>query len=241
MARASALAVSRTSVALHAIGDRPNQLRYHGACGNLFDQIRTFAVYDQKAKHMRHNPTYGFKIGAGEERLRELILYVASRCQRDSKFGATKLNKILWWSDFIAYAELGHPITGVEYMRLGKGPVPKRLVPIREDMESRREIAVSQVKVGFGDYTQKRIVPLRSPKLDIFSAPEIELVNRVIDALWSKTAAGVSALSHGKAWEVADDHGPIPYEAVFLSDDKVNRYDVGRTKELARQFGWTTL
>ena len=36
--------------------------------------------------------------------------------QADSKFGATKLNKILWWSDFLACAQRGKPITGIEYM-----------------------------------------------------------------------------------------------------------------------------
>ena len=41
----------------------------------------------------------------------------------------------LWWSDFLAYAETGEPITGLEYMRLGNGPVPKRLMPVREDMQ----------------------------------------------------------------------------------------------------------
>ena len=47
----------------------------------------------------------------GEVRLLELILYVAEKCQDDPKFGATKLNKILWWADFLAYAQHGTPIT----------------------------------------------------------------------------------------------------------------------------------
>lgn len=183
------------------------------------------------------NPTYTFPLANGEDRLRELILYVATQCQNDSKFGATKLNKILWWADFLAYAETGEPITGLEYMRLGNGPVPKRFVPIREDMQSRDELLVSKVQ-ALGGYVQHRIVPLRRANLDIFTAEEIALVDRVIRALWKRTAKGVSKMSHGKAWEVAEDRGPIPYEAVFLSDDPINRYDLSRTKELGRRFGW---
>lgn len=190
---------------------------------------------------MRKPPTFRFEgDNSGEDRLRELILHISARCQSDPKYGATKLNKILWWSDFLAFAELGAPITGLEYMRLGKGPVPKRLVPVREAMEANREIAVSKVQT-LGGYVQSRIVPLRQPNLDLFTAQQMEVVNRVISALWHKTATGVSNLSHGKAWEVAEDRGPIPYEAVFLSDERINRYDVTRTKELARKFHWATI
>lgn len=179
-----------------------------------------------------------FKFADGDEkRLRELILYISAQCQNDSNFGATKLNKILWWADFLSYAQYGKPITGIEYQRLGNGPAPRRLVPVRNDMQAAGEIALAEV-ASRGGYVQKKIVPLREPNLDVFSPTDIAVVDDVIRALWKKTAKGVSSLSHGKAWEVAADGASIPYEAVFLSDDPINRYDVARTKELARQFGW---
>lgn len=179
-----------------------------------------------------------FKFADGDEkRLRELILYISAQCQNDSRFGATKLNKILWWADFLSYAQYGKPITGIEYQRLGNGPAPRRLVPVRNAMQAAGEIAFAEVAVR-GGHIQKKIVPLRQPDLDLFGPTDIAVVDDVIRALWKKTATGVSSLSHGKAWEVAADGESIPYEAVFLSDDPVNRYDVARTKELARQFGW---
>jgi Protein of unknown function (DUF4065) len=187
---------------------------------------------------MSRTPTFKFADGQGENRLRELILYISVQCQDDPKFGATKLNKILWWADFLSYAERRTPITGIEYQRLGNGPAPRRLVPVRNDMAASGEIAISEVQ-GPGGYIQKKIVPLRAPDLGVFSAADIAVVDRVIRVLWRRTASGVSRLSHGKAWEVAADGASIPYEAVFLSDDMINRYDVARTKELARQFGWT--
>ncbi len=186
---------------------------------------------------MAHAPTYKFADGLGEIRLRELILYVAGECQEDPKFGATKLNKILWWADFLSYAQYGKPITGIEYQRLGQGPAPRRLVPVRNEMEAKGDIAMAAV-ASRGGYTQKKIVPLRAPDLNVFSPTDIAVVDDVIRALWKKTAKGVSNLSHGKAWEIAADGASIPYEAVFLSDDPINRYDIARTKELARQFGW---
>jgi hypothetical protein len=89
-----------------------------------------------------------------------------------------------------------------------------------------------------GGHQQKRPVALRPADLRVFSADDIAIVDHVIEALRRKTAKGVSTQSHGKAWEVATEKGPIPYEAVFLSDEPVTRSDVSRTKELARVHGW---
>src|SRR5271157_2942127 len=72
--------------------------------------------------------------GDGEAKLAELILYISQRCALDPKFGATKLNKILYFSDFIAYADLGYGITGVEYSHRELGPAPTRLRPIRDHL-----------------------------------------------------------------------------------------------------------
>ena len=52
------------------------------------------------------------KIRPNDAKLRELILYVAERCENDPDFGALKLNKILFNADFIAYALTGKAITG---------------------------------------------------------------------------------------------------------------------------------
>ncbi len=186
---------------------------------------------------MRRQPTFSFAEPEDEDLLRELIIYVADKCQGDRKFGATKLNKILWWSDFLAYAEHGKPITGTPYMRLGNGPAPKKLLPVRAEMLDARDIAIAKVP-ALGGYVQKRVVPLRAADLSVFEARQIALVDEVISALWRKTAKGVSSLSHGKAWKVASDKDPIPYEAVFLSNARVNRYDTARTKQLAREHDW---
>lgn len=186
---------------------------------------------------MRTPPTFKFPDAGGEDRLRELILYIATRCQDDPKFGATKLNKILWWADFLAFGQRGKPITGVEYMRLPQGPAPRRFVPVRNAMQESGELAIAVVQTR-GGYEQKRPVALRSAKLDLFSADDIAIVDSVIRVLRRKTARGVSRQSHGKAWEIAGDMESIPYEAIFLSDDPITRDDIARTRVLARQYGW---
>lgn len=186
-----------------------------------------------------HAPTFSFPdIVDGEDRLRELILYIAGRCERDTRFGATKLNKILAFSDFTAYFRRRRPITGVEYMRLPQGPVPRRLKPITADMERKYEMVIRIVQDG--KFEQKRVVPLRDPDLTLFLADDIAIVDEMIRAFWGRTAKTVSEFSHGMAWKIAGDRELIPYEAVFLSDEELTDYDVARTHELARRLGWRT-
>lgn len=57
--------------------------------------------------------TYGSDNEESRLRLRELMLFVADRCRGGRNFGVTKLNKILFYCDFSAFARLGKPITGI--------------------------------------------------------------------------------------------------------------------------------
>lgn len=171
-------------------------------------------------------------------RLRELILYIADKCGDDATFGAVKLNKILFFSDFISYSSRGKPITGVEYQRLPKGPAPKPLVPVREKMEAKGEIAIAVQQ--YGSYPQHRIVPLRPADLSEFDGQDIAQVDMVIDALWGVTATQCSNLSHQRAWRIAENQETIPYEAALLSDESVTDYEINRAKELSKRYEWGT-
>ena len=56
------------------------------------------------------------------QKFRELIIYISKRSKSDPWFGAIKLNKILYHSDFRAFERFGVPLTGVRYWRLQQGP-----------------------------------------------------------------------------------------------------------------------
>ena len=75
-------------------------------------------------------------------RFRELILYCALKSETHRFFGATKLNKCLFYADFLAYRALGTSITGAEYLALEHGPAPRQFVAEREAMVRDNEIAI---------------------------------------------------------------------------------------------------
>ncbi len=180
--------------------------------------------------------TYHFDNMPGEDRLKELILYIADQCSDDPRFGATKLNKILYFSDFISFRHRGVPITGVEYMRINFGPAPKRLVPVRDAMIQDGQLAVDTPL--FHGWQQRRLVPQRPANLDLFSAEDISIVDRVIRILWESTGKEVSELSHGLAWQAPEDGQSIPYEATFLSDEPLDEDTIAWAQELIRENAW---
>lgn len=154
---------------------------------------------------------------AGDDRkLGELILYISEKSGGDDRFGATKLNKLLFFADFSAYWQLGRPITNQAYFRLSEGPAPRRLLPVRKDLEDAGDLVVSDRT--YHGRSQKRTVPLRSADLSMFRADEIAIVDQLIEDFWGLNAREISDLSHRFAgWKLAADQENIPYQAAFIS------------------------
>lgn len=156
-----------------------------------------------------------------EAKLGELMLYVALKCEEHQLFGAVKLNKILFYSDFYAYAKYGRPITGASYRKLALGPAPSRLVPVREMLQSEGAAFLRTVSTYSG-MEQKRLLALRAPDLSLFSAEEIALVDSVIQELSRQTAQAVSDRSHEHVgWRLADMDEEIPYETILLPNTPI--------------------
>lgn len=166
-------------------------------------------------------------------KLAELILYVSMRCQADRHFGATKLNKILFFSDFLHFQKTGRSITGQEYQRLPNGPAPRRVMPVRNAMVEAGELVVRE-RPTYGRQ-QVRTIPIREADLSAFAGGEIAVVDHVIQVLWDHSAADASSLSHTlTGWRLARDGETIPYETVFLSERKLTRDEADYALELVR-------
>lgn len=172
-----------------------------------------------------------------ELKFRELVLYIAERSVGDEKFGATKLNKILFYSDFRAYGYLGAPITGAHYRVLQNGPVPDEMSKIKEELERTMQAVV--VPSTYFGYPQQRLISLRAADLSLFTGQEIAIVDQVIQEFEPLNAREVSDQSHSEAaWQVAPFGQYIPYSAVFLSSARPSAYDIQRGQEIANKYGW---
>jgi hypothetical protein len=173
-----------------------------------------------------------------ENKFRELLVLLADRSEDDPAFGATKLNKLLFFCDFYAYAFLGKPISGAEYQKLKNGPAPRRLLPVQQALE--REGAVQVVHRKRMIYTQKVTVANRAPDLTAFEADEIELVREVLDIFSRFDASTISELSHQVAagWNLVDEGESIPYETALISMEPAPLEAIEMGRDVAVRLGW---
>lgn len=167
-------------------------------------------------------------------KFRELILHISRQSQDDPRFGATKLNKILYFADFAAYRRLGRPITGARYQRLEEGPAPRQLLPTREQMLDSQEIELQQRDYFWG--VQQRVVPLREPDTAVFTAEELAIVDEVIKDLWPFNAHEVSRMSHDEpGWKLVRPGEDIPYKAAWLSSAPLTAEEEEVGRQLAER------
>ena len=175
------------------------------------------------------------------KKFEELILLIARECETHTYFGATKLNKVLFFADFVAYSELGNSITGAEYMAIEHGPAPRLLKPIREQMISNGEIRLERRG------NQERIVARRKVDEGLFSVAEAHIIFSVIRELESENADSVSDLSHKfLGWQAgwAEQRGTglsptIPYESVFVSNRCPTATEISEVVTVAEEHGWS--
>ena len=174
------------------------------------------------------------RIPENKEKMKELILYISDKSMADEKFGSIKLNKLLFYSDFLAYLNFGKPITGMEYMRLDQGPAPKKFLPIAKELQ--KENALEIVEREYHGHIQKRPIARRPAMLELFTAREIALVDEVIGKLRGLNAHDVSELSHRFiGWKLADDGEVIPYSVAHIEIREPSPKAIAFGKELLRQ------
>jgi hypothetical protein len=164
-----------------------------------------------------------------DEKLRELILYLVSLSARDENFGAVKLNKLLFYADFLAYQRFGRAITGQEYQALPQGPCPRRLVPVVERMKNAGDLAEEAVRRY--RFRQKKPVAIRTADLNKFSRQELDLIEEVVGRFWKMNATQISDESHlFLGWQLAALGETIPYSVVLIG----NRKPTDREKRTGR-------
>jgi hypothetical protein len=158
------------------------------------------------------------------EKFRQLVLYIAAASEDDPRFGATKLNKVLYFSDFEAFGLFGTPITGATYQKLDHGPAPREILPVLREMEA--EGSIRREEHRYFHLLQKRVVPEERPDTTVFGAHEIELVDAVLIELRDLDASQVSALSHlDVGWRLAKPGEAIPYATAYISDRRPRSHE----------------
>lgn len=150
-------------------------------------------------------------------KLKQLILYVASRMKDAELFGATKLNKVLYRAEYSAYRELGRKLTTFQYQKNANGPTLRAFLPITLEMKESGLIEIEDRRVGHA--TEHRVIPLVPPDPKVFSKEEMRIIDREIERAWDLTATQVSDEEHETApWYATRMGETIKVELSFVED-----------------------
>ena len=111
----------------------------------------------------------------------------------------TKLNKLLFYSDFLHYRENTVSITGALYAHAPWGPVPDDFKTLLAMMEEELSIFQSEEKSFAGkDYTGVTLTILTNNHISALETDEIETLKKILETLGHLSSSELSDLSHGE-------------------------------------------
>jgi hypothetical protein len=149
------------------------------------------------------------------EKFKTLVLYVIWRTGEERDFGATKLNKVLWFSEARAFEAFGRPVTGETYVRQKFGPVPKSIDAVISELQN--DGLIQSWTEPYFDFEVMRYKAHSPPEMTAFSADELGLIDWCIKHVAEQhTAASISEMSHDYGWKIAKMGEELPYHA-FLA------------------------
>lgn len=150
------------------------------------------------------------------QKLKELIVYICAKNEKNPRFGSTVLNKMLYFSDFYWYAITGKPITNDNYIRREWGPTPEHLVDARKELEEANVLQMEDRKF-FGKVQKRPVVVGSEFKFEEITVDEKAFVDFVVERFENFTGREISDYSHNLPWKVLENEDVIPYETVFAS------------------------
>ena len=174
-----------------------------------------------------------------ERKFTELVMFVAERLRGDRAGGATKLNKVLFFSEFTHIRRHHAVISGCEFQKLDHGPAPRQLLPVRRRLLENNEAEL--IEEDFLGRPQHRLVPRRPVDEGVFADDELKTVIDVLDQLQGLTGTQVSELSHQEpGWRLTEVGETISYATAFLDFAQgVTPTSERLAREVAHRYGFT--
>ena len=145
---------------------------------------------------------------------KQVLLYILGKCGARPNVGKTVLYKILYFCDFNYYELYEEFFTGAAYRKISYGPAPCDFGKIVAEMQ--KDGQIKEVSKEYYGQPQKKYLPLVEPDLNVLTARQKELMDRVIENLSPLDAKKISDYSHEDVpWKATGEKDIIDYELVF--------------------------
>lgn len=148
------------------------------------------------------------------EKFTEMVVYFSEKL---SPF-KTKMNKLLFYADFLSFKQSCFSISGIRYQAIDLGPVPTKFQSIFEYLANKQEIDILTTEFPKG-YTGEQFKARMDRKFNsnLFSVPELETLEKVANGLKNTSTTNLVELSHlEEAWKNNEkEKNVISYEYAF--------------------------
>ncbi len=145
---------------------------------------------------------------------------VITFCRALKAIPQTKLNKLLFYADFLNCQVATVSLTGSEYRKVQRGPVPAQYDSLLQRLDQEEWVSVEERLFANGFLGLEITCGPAAENIEVhFTAREEAVLSRVIDELGPLTAKAISDRSHNEqAWKDTCDKSLISYsEAKHLS------------------------
>src|SRR5258707_1192720 len=112
-------------------------------------------------------------------KFKAMVHYIVASCDDPQRLGATRLNKICWYADTLAYRFHGKSITGETYVKRQHGPVPKAILPVIRELEAEKKLHVRDHHF-LPSRKIRLFVPLEDADASQFNDDELEIIKFVV-------------------------------------------------------------
>lgn len=184
-----------------------NKIRRNILCASDIDKndISKFYFYG--------NTERGINNGYSEmnpAKLQSMVQLIVSK----EKHGVskTKLNKEMFFVDFLSYKTFGRSISGLAYRAIQYGPVPEHYETVYDHVEG----LIKKSFWGNGDFDYDLLF-CDAPDTSALSKEDMSIIDKVMLVLGSMKRSEVIGLSHKEnGWiNHEDHHGIIPYDEAY--------------------------
>jgi putative zinc finger/helix-turn-helix YgiT family protein len=128
-----------------------------------------------------------------EEKFSEMVVYFSD----SPGVFRTKLNKLLFYADFLNFKQSAVSISGAPYLAFQRGPVPEHYDWMTQDLEQRGDVQTTEWISG--DKSGEIITALRPAETSVFSESEMRVLESVRALFQHTTSKELTDLSHAEA------------------------------------------
>lgn len=154
-------------------------------------KVRISIIEDCIAGNQAADEYSGFR-GFDLDKMVNLIVYIA---EKSKGVFTTKLNKLLWYADFLNFKSSSTSITGTTYFHLPLGPVPNDYEWIIAYAMNQKLLSKDEITypTGISGEQYKALAPANQ---SIFSKDELNIVDQVLDYFKDYKCGQIKDRSH---------------------------------------------